>query len=133
MANIFTAIFGTKNGRELKRMGKIVSRINELEAEMDASTDLLAKTAEFKSRLNDGETLDQLLPEAFAAVREAAKRIRLVPVGSLGIVAKAYHMRTISMTDAQHYILNLYEVSSLFVTKVIVEMAIDRLRNPASS
>ena len=67
------------------------------------------------------------------AVREAAKRIKLVPVGSLGIVARAYHMGTISMTDAQHYILNLYEVSSLFVTKVIVEMAIDRLRNPASS
>ena len=74
MANIFTSIFGTKNGRELKRMGKVVRRINELEESFDGTTDLKAKTEEFKARLGQGETLDQLLPEAFAAVREAAKR-----------------------------------------------------------
>ncbi len=74
MANIFTRIFGTKNTRELKRMGKIVARINELEAEFEAFTDLPAKTEEFKKRFTDGESLDDLLPEAFAAVREAAKR-----------------------------------------------------------
>jgi predicted nucleic acid-binding protein len=67
------------------------------------------------------------------AVREAAKNLKLVPVGSLGIVAKAYHLGKISMADAQHHILNLYEVSSLFVTKVIVEMAIDQLQNPVPS
>jgi preprotein translocase subunit SecA len=76
MANIFTALLGTKNGRELKRMGKIVKRINELEDSFDNTTDLVAKTAEFKSRIEDGESLDQLLPEAFAAVREAAKRTK---------------------------------------------------------
>ncbi len=76
MANIFTSIFGTKNGRELKRMGKIVRRINELEASFDDTTDLQAKTEEFKARLAQGEKLDQLLPEAFAAVREAAKRTK---------------------------------------------------------
>ncbi len=66
------------------------------------------------------------------AVREAAKRLKLVPVGSLGIVARAYHLGKISIADAQHHILNLYEVSSLFVTRVIVEMAIDQLQNPLS-
>lgn len=63
------------------------------------------------------------------AVRETAKRLKLVPVGSLGIVAKAYNLGKISITDAQHHIIDLYEVSSLFVTKVIVEMAIEQLRN----
>ena len=67
------------------------------------------------------------------AVRGAAKRLKLLPVGSLGIVAKAYLLGKISMADAQHHILNLYEVSSLFVTKVIVEMAIEQLQNPVSS
>jgi len=76
MANFFTSLFGTKNGRELKRMGKIVRRINELEASYDESTDLRAKTAEFKDRVAQGESLDAILPEAFAAVREAAKRTK---------------------------------------------------------
>jgi len=67
------------------------------------------------------------------AVREAAKRLKGVPVGSLGIVAKAYRRGKISMADAQRHILNLYEVSSLFVTKVIVEMAIEQLQKPVSS
>ncbi len=61
------------------------------------------------------------------AVREAAKHLKLVPVGSLGMVARAYRLGKISMADAQRHILDLYEVSSLFVTRVIVEMAIDRL------
>ena len=52
MANFFTAIFGTKNGRELKRMGKVVRRVNELEASFDEYTDLVAKTDELKSRLS---------------------------------------------------------------------------------
>ena len=74
MANIFTSILGTKNSRELKRMGKIVARINKLEDSFDENTDLPAKTMAFKQRLVDGENLDQLLPEAFGAVRESAKR-----------------------------------------------------------
>lgn len=69
-------MFGTRNDRELKRMGKVVSRINGFEDAIQALDDhaLRDKTAEFRSRLLDGETLDQLLPEAFAVVREAGVR-----------------------------------------------------------
>ena len=64
------------NEKELKRLQPLVSRINLLEPEFEKLTDaeLRAKTEEFKSRLQDGEILDELLPEAYAAVREAAKR-----------------------------------------------------------
>ncbi len=64
------------NERELKRLEPIVSRINELEPEFKKLTDaqLRAKTDEFKARLKDGASLDELLPEAYAAVREAAHR-----------------------------------------------------------
>jgi len=69
-------IFGTRNDRELKRMGKVVARINALEESVQALDDaaLKAKTAEFRLRLGEGESLDQLLPEAFAVVREAGVR-----------------------------------------------------------
>ena len=69
-------IFGTRNDRELKRMGKVVTRINALEESLQDLDDaaLKAKTKEFRGRLADGETLDQLLPEAFAVVREAGVR-----------------------------------------------------------
>jgi len=69
-------IFGTRNDRELKRMRKVVARISALEEAMQALDDnaLRAKTDEFRSRLNEGEKLDQLLPEAFAVVREAGVR-----------------------------------------------------------
>ncbi len=76
MANIFTSMFGSKNNRELKRMGKIVARINAIEDDFDSASDLVAKSEEFKQRLAGGEALDALLPEAFAAVREAAKRTK---------------------------------------------------------
>ena len=69
-------IFGTRNDRELKRMRKVVARISALEEAMQALDDnaLRAKTDEFRSRLREGEKLDQLLPEAFAVVREAGVR-----------------------------------------------------------
>ena len=69
-------IFGTRNDRELKRMRKVVARINALEEAMQALEDnaLRAKTDEFRSRLSEGEKLEQLLPEAFAVVREAGVR-----------------------------------------------------------
>ena len=69
-------IFGTHSENELKRIYPIVDRIEALEPEMQALTDdeLRAKTREFRERLEEGETLDDLLPEAFAAVREAAVR-----------------------------------------------------------
>lgn len=71
-----TKLFGSKNDREIKRMRKMVKRISGLEEQLGTLSDdeLKAKTAEFRQRFSDGETLDQLLPEAFAAVREAAKR-----------------------------------------------------------
>src|SRR5690554_1233686 len=76
-ANIAKKIFGSKNSRELKRMGKIVKQVNALEESIAALDEqaLRGKTAEFKERLAKGETLEALLPEAFAIVREAAKRV----------------------------------------------------------
>ncbi|VUD40317.1 Protein translocase subunit SecA [Thalassocella blandensis] len=70
------AVFGSRNDRELKRMGKIVKKINELEPTYEAlsAEELKAKSGEFKERYSKGETLDQLIPEAFAAAREASKR-----------------------------------------------------------
>jgi preprotein translocase subunit SecA len=74
---ILTKIFGSKNQRELKRMQPIVQRINEFEAEISRLSDvqLAEKTREFRERLGGGETLDEVLPEAFAVVREAGKRV----------------------------------------------------------
>ena len=70
-------IFGTRNSRELKRMGKVVKQINALADDIKALTDeqLAGKTAEFKQRLTDGESLDKILPEAFAVVRETGERV----------------------------------------------------------
>ncbi len=76
MAKFFTRIFGSKNSRELRRMQKIVERINTLEATLDGDTDLLEWTENLRERAGKGESLDALLPEAFAAVREAAKRTK---------------------------------------------------------
>ncbi|MCG8535253.1 MAG: preprotein translocase subunit SecA, partial [Pseudomonadales bacterium] len=75
--SLLSKIFGSKNQRELKRMGKLVTRINSLEADFEALSDdqLKAKTAEFRARLEKDESLDALLPEAFATVREASRRV----------------------------------------------------------
>ncbi|HJY33618.1 MAG TPA: preprotein translocase subunit SecA, partial [Vicinamibacterales bacterium] len=69
-------VFGTANERELKRMAPIVAQINSLETQTRALTDeqLRARTAEFRQRVADGESLDDVLPEAFAVVREAGRR-----------------------------------------------------------
>lgn len=86
---VFSKIFGSKNDRELKRMSKIVKGINELEDSFAVLTpdELKAKREEFKGRIEGGESLDSLLPEAFAAVRDAAKRTldkRLFDVQMIG-------------------------------------------------
>ena len=72
-----TKMFGSKNAREIKRMRKVVTRINELEEQFGAlsDTELQGKTAEFRRRLDEGEALDSLLPEVFATVREASRRV----------------------------------------------------------
>jgi len=76
ISNALKNLFGTRNSRELKRMGKVVKQINALADEIKALDDvqLAAKTPHFKQRLAHGDSLDTLLPEAFAVVREAGDR-----------------------------------------------------------
>ena len=76
IGNVLKKVFGSKNERELSRLRKVVVKVNACEAVIQALTDeaLMAKTAEFRQQLSEDKTLDQLLPEAFACVREAAKR-----------------------------------------------------------
>jgi len=62
------------------------------------------------------------------SVREAAKRLSLTSVGSLGIVVRAYRRGNVSLADAERYITALYDISSLFVTRAIVDLAIEQLR-----
>ena len=75
--NLLTKMFGSRNDRLLKQMRKEVTKINALEPVLEALSDeeLKAKTAEFKERFSNGETVEQLLAEAFAVVREASKRV----------------------------------------------------------
>ena len=77
LESILKKIFGDPNAKELKNIQVIVDKINALEPEMQAlsSANLAAKTGEFKLRLAKGETLDDILPEAFAVVRETSRRI----------------------------------------------------------
>ena len=74
---LMTKLFGSRNDRLLKQMRKEVAKINALEPVLEALSDeeLKAKTAEFKERLSQDETLENILPEAFAVVREASKRV----------------------------------------------------------
>ena len=86
---LFTKVFGTYSQRELKSIYPIVDKITALEEDYKKLTDaqLQAKTPEFKERLANGETLDDILPEAFATVREAADRVlgmRPYPVQLVG-------------------------------------------------
>lgn len=75
--NFLTKFFGSKNERELKKLHPVVEKINAMEPEFRAMSDeqLMARTALFKDRLEKGESLDDLLPEAFATVREASVRV----------------------------------------------------------
>ncbi len=77
VSSLLRKVFGSRNERILKRLSKTVNRINTLEPELQKLGDdqLTAKTDEFRKRVGNGETLDQLLPEAFAVVREASQRV----------------------------------------------------------
>ena len=93
--NFFTKIFGSRNDRLLKQYRKVVARINAMEPEYEKLSDeqLRAKTQEFKDRVAGGESLDNLLPEAFAVVREGSKRVmkmRHFDVQMLGGMALHY-------------------------------------------
>jgi preprotein translocase subunit SecA len=74
---LLAKVVGTQNERELKRLRPLVAQINALEPSIQALSDeaLREKTAEFRKRVADGETLDDLMPEAFAVVREAGRRV----------------------------------------------------------
>ena len=74
---VFTKIFGSKNDRTLKQLRKIVVLVNEMESQIEALSDeeLKAKTQEFREKIEAGSSLDDILPEAFAVVREASKRV----------------------------------------------------------
>ncbi len=76
-SGLFKKVLGSRNDRMVKRYRRVVQTINDLEEEISQLSDsaLQAKTTEFRERLDKGETLDQLLPEAFAVVREAGKRV----------------------------------------------------------
>lgn len=77
LAKLLTKVFGSRNDRTLRRMRKVVEQINRLEPDMEKLSDdeLKAKTNEFRERLKKGEVLESLIPEAFAVVREASKRV----------------------------------------------------------
>ncbi len=86
---LFTKLFGTRSQREIKQIQPVVDKILRLEEEYKnlSEEELKAKTPEFKARLDNGETLDDILPEAFAAIREAADRVlgmRPYPVQLMG-------------------------------------------------
>ncbi|HET6637284.1 MAG TPA: preprotein translocase subunit SecA, partial [Gemmatimonadota bacterium] len=76
LQSILKLFVGDKHGRERKRLWPIVEEINALAAELEALSDdeIKAKTEEFRRRLAEGETLDDLLPEAYAVVKEACRR-----------------------------------------------------------
>ncbi|MBO4277942.1 MAG: preprotein translocase subunit SecA, partial [Clostridia bacterium] len=75
--SLITKIFGTYSEKQIKKLNPVVDKIEALDAEYSKMSDdaLRAKTGEFKQRLKNGETLDDILPEAFAAVREASWRV----------------------------------------------------------
>ncbi|UAL44021.1 preprotein translocase subunit SecA [Shewanella inventionis] len=77
LGKLLTKVFGSRNDRTLKSLGKIVNQINALEADYEklSNDELKAKTDEFRKRLDSGETLDDIMAEAFAVVREASKRV----------------------------------------------------------
>src|SRR5918993_6128438 len=77
LGTLLAKVIGTQNERELKRLRPLVDQVNALEASIKPLSDeqLRAKTDEFRARLAKGETLDDLMPEAFAVVREAGRRV----------------------------------------------------------
>ena len=77
ISNSLKKLFGSRNDRELKRMGKVVKQTNAFTDDIKALGDdqLAAKTAEFKQRIAGGEELEKMLPEAFAVAREAGERV----------------------------------------------------------
>ena len=95
---MFSKVFGTRSQREVKRIMPLVKKIEDLRPEMQKLTDeeLRGKTREFKKRLEEGATLDDLLPEAFATVREAAKRVLEWSISKYSLSVVLYFIRAVS-------------------------------------
>lgn len=72
-------------------------------------------------------SIDSILTDDLA-VRDAAKKLKIIPVGSLGVIIRSFQENIIPLSLAEEHIMNLYEISSLFVTKTIVDLAIEELR-----
>ena len=102
--NVFSKVFGTHSQREVKRIMPLVEKTEALRPEMQKLTDeeLRDKTREYKRRLEEGATIDDLLPEAFATVREAAKRV-------LGMEPVSY--THLDVYKRQHYCFRQMEAS----------------------
>ena len=117
--NIIRKVFGSRNDRQLKRMARVVARINDLEADFKALSDaaLQAKTAEFRQRLTAGESLDDLLPEAFAAVRGGAANMAVLV--SLGTTVAFVYSAWRVLTGSAHGHL-YFEAAAVVLTLVLL-------------
>ena len=95
--NVFSKVFGTRSQREVKRIMPLVEKTESYQSQMQQLTDeqLRDKTREYKKRLAEGATLDDLLPEAFATVREAAKRVLNTVVNSRGMDGISQYTRVV--------------------------------------
>ncbi len=95
--NMFSKVFGTRSQREVKRIMPLVKKIEDLRPEMQKLTDeeLRGKTREFKKRLEEGATLDDLLPEAFATVREAASEYWEWSISKYSSSVESYFTRVV--------------------------------------
>ena len=115
VTGLLKKIFGSRNDRLLKQYKRIVAQINSLEQGIASLDDaaLQAKTAEFKSKLAAGQTIDEILPEAFAVVREASKRVmnmRHFDVQMIGAAGRVYMSGTTeSVTKARDAITKALE------------------------
>jgi len=93
--NLISKFIKTSNQKELDRVGSIVKKINSLENEIKklGDVDFPNKTQEFKNQIKKGKTLDEILPEAFALVREASRRVRKNPYNYFSCILKCPHRK----------------------------------------
>ena len=98
---LFTKLFGSRNDRVVKKMDRIVDQVNAFEETLKALSDeqLKAKTGQFRQRISEGETLDDLLPEAFATIREASVR-SLAPTTVAGYGVRDGSVKSAGVSNA---------------------------------
>ena len=128
--NVFQKMFGTHSEREVKRIMPLVEKIEKLRPTMIELSDeeLRGKTAEYKKRLAEGETLDDLLPEAYATVRESARRVlnmehyRVQLIGGI-ILTTADHRQkhTHAQYSGEKFLVNLFHVI-LVLSGLIIDL-----------